>query len=46
LQLGGPKIAHTLENLGVPASVQRRKLKSALKTFCSDPKLLEAAERL
>src|SRR5262245_62479503 len=26
-QLGGPKIAKTMENLGVPASVQRQKLK-------------------
>jgi hypothetical protein len=46
LQLGGPKIAHTLENLGVPASVQRQKLKSALRRFCSDPELLQAAEQL
>ena len=45
LQLGGPKIAQTMENLGVPASVQRQKLKSALRRFCSDPKLLQAAER-
>lgn len=46
LQLGGPKIAKTLENLGVPASVQRQKLKLALRQFCSDPELLQAAERL
>ena len=46
LQLGGPKIATTLANLGVPASVQRQKLKAALKRFCSDAKLLAAAERL
>ncbi len=46
LQLGGPKIAQTLGNLGVPASVQRQKLKSALKTFSADPELLQAAERL
>ena len=46
LQLGGPKIATTLENLGVPASVQRQKLKAALRRFCSDPNLLAAAEQL
>jgi hypothetical protein len=46
LQLGGPKIAQTLENLGVPASVQRQKLKAALRRFCSDGALLAEAERL
>jgi hypothetical protein len=46
LQLGGPKIAQTMENLGVPASVQRQKLKVALRKFCSDPGLVQAAERL
>ena len=46
LQLGGPQIAKTMENLGVPASVQRQKLKAALRRFCSNPQLLEAAERL
>lgn len=46
VQLGGPHIAKTLENLGVPASVQRQKLKAALRRYCSDPELLEAAERL
>jgi hypothetical protein len=46
LQLGGPKIAHTMQNLGVPASVQRQKLKVALKNFCHDPAVLAAAERL
>jgi len=46
LQLGGPKIAKTMENLGVPASVQRQKLKFAMRQFCSDPALLEAAEKL
>jgi hypothetical protein len=46
LQLGGPQIAKTLENLGVPASVQRQKLKSAVRQFCSDPQMLAAAERL
>lgn len=46
LQLGGPNIAKTLENLGVPASVQRQKLKSALRRFCFNPELLNAAEKL
>ena len=46
LQLGGPKIAQTMQNLGVPASVQRQKLKAALRRFCNDPKLLAAAEQL
>ena len=46
LQLGGPKIAKTMENLGVPAKVQRQKLKLALRQFCSDPVLLQAAEGL
>jgi hypothetical protein len=45
LQLGGPQIATTMENLGVPASVQRQKLKAALRRFCTDPELLQAAER-
>jgi len=46
LQLGGPHIAKTMENLGVPASVQRQKLKTALRRFCSNPELLQAAESL
>jgi len=46
LQLGGPKIAQTMQNLGVPASVQRQKLKAALRRFSADPELLAAAERL
>ena len=46
LQLGGPQIGKTMENLGVPASVQRQKLKVALRRFCSNPDLLNAAERL
>ena len=46
LQLGGPKIAQTMQNLGVPASVQRRKLKAALTRFCTDPAVLSAADRL
>jgi len=44
--LGGPKIGKTMENLGVPASVQRQKLKLALQQFCKDPKLLVAAQQL
>jgi hypothetical protein len=46
LQLGGPKVAQTLENLGVPASVQRQKLKGAIRQFCNDPSLIAAAEAL
>jgi hypothetical protein len=46
LQLGGPKIGQTLGNLGVPASVQRQKLKSALRQYCKDPELLAAAEQI
>jgi hypothetical protein len=46
LQLGGPKIAKTMENLGVPASVQRQKLKAALLQFCKSPALLAAAQEL
>jgi hypothetical protein len=47
LHLGGPKIGQTMENLGVPASVQRQKLKAALRRFCStSTALLAEAERL
>lgn len=46
IHLGGPQIATTMENLGVPASVQRQKLKAALRRYCADPELLQAAERL
>jgi hypothetical protein len=46
IHLGGPQIAKTMENLGVPASVQRQKLKAALRRFCSNLELLQAAERL
>jgi rubrerythrin len=46
VKLGGPNIAKTMENLGVPASVQRQKLKAALRRFCSDPALLRAADRI
>ncbi len=46
LQLGGPNIAKTMENLSVPASVQRQKLKAALRHFCTDPALLHSADAL
>ena len=46
LHLGGPKIVKTMENLGVPATVQRQKLRRALHQFCTDPALLKAADRL
>jgi len=46
LQLGGPNIAKTMENLGVPASVQRQKLKSALHKFCTNAELLNAATQV
>ena len=46
VKLGGTQIARTMEYLGVPASIQRQKLKAALRRFCADPELLQAAERL
>jgi hypothetical protein len=47
LHLGGPNIGKTMENLGVPASVQRQKLKAATRRFCaSNSTLLDAAERI
>ena len=46
IHLGGEQIARTMENLGVPASIQRQKFKSALRRFCPIPELLQAAERL
>jgi len=46
VHLGGEEIAKTLENVGVPASVQRQKLKAALRRFCISPEVLSAAERL
>lgn len=46
IHLGGPQIATTMENLGVPASVQRQKLKAALRRHCANAELLLAAERL
>ena len=45
LQLGGSNIAKTMENLGVPAAVQRQKLKVALRRFCSaSSELVQLAE--
>lgn len=46
LQLGGPQIAKTMENLGVPASAQRLKLKAALRRFVTNPELLRVAAQL
>lgn len=46
IHLGGPAVAQTMGSLGVPASVQRQKIKSALRRFCSSPDLLKMAERL
>lgn len=46
IHLGGPQIATTMENLGVPASVQRQKLKAALRRFCTNAELLQEAEKL
>ena len=46
LQSVGPNMAQTMESLAVPTSVQRQKLKLAVRQFCADPKLLAAAERL
>lgn len=46
LSLGGPKIAKTMENLGVPASVQRQKLRAALQRYCKDPALLSEAQKI
>jgi rubrerythrin len=46
LKLGGPRIAKTMENLSVPASVQRQKLKAALRHFCTNPALLRSADAL
>jgi hypothetical protein len=47
LQLGGPNIAKTMENLGVPASVQRQKLRAAMRQFCSfSAALAQAAEKM
>jgi hypothetical protein len=35
-----------MENLGVPASVQRQKLRAAVRRFCSSPDLLQGIEAL
>jgi hypothetical protein len=35
-----------MQNLGVPASVQRQKLKAAMRRFCSDIDLIASAERM
>jgi hypothetical protein len=35
-----------MENVGVPASVQRQRFKFALQRFCQDPELLQAARQL
>ena len=42
----GPEVAKTMQHVGVPASVQRRKLASAVHRFTSDPELRAAAENL
>ncbi len=46
LRLGGPKIAKTLSHLIVPASVQRQKLKLAVRRFSKDPGLRASVETL
>jgi hypothetical protein len=46
IHLGGPRVTQTMESLGVPASIQRQKLKHALRRFCSAPDLLQSAEKL
>lgn len=46
LRIGGPSIAKTIESLGVPVTLQRHKLKLAIRQFCTDPELVAAAERL
>ena len=46
VQIGGPQIAKTMENLGVPASAQRLKLKRMLRRFCTDEELLQASAKL
>lgn len=42
LKLGNTKIAKTMENLAVPASVQRKKLKSAVLRFSNNAELRKA----
>ncbi len=46
LQSCGPKVAQTMAKFGVPASVQRAKLKAAILRFSMESKLRAAAEEL
>ena len=46
LQSCGPKVAQTMAEFGVPANVQRVKLKAAILRFSMEPKLRAAAEEL
>ena len=46
LQSCGPKVAETMAKFGVPANVQRAKLKAAILHFSVEPKLRAAAEEL
>ncbi len=46
LQACGPKVAKTMENVGVPASVQRQKLALAVRQFAKDSELNSAVENL
>ena len=43
LQLGGPQIGRTMENLGVPPQCKGKSSKAHWQHFCSDPDLLRAA---
>lgn len=42
----GPDIAKTMEHVGVPASIQRRKLSAAVLRFANDPELRTAAHNI
>lgn len=42
----GPMVAKTMENLSIPARVQRAKLKNAILRFTMEPKLRAAAQTL
>ncbi len=46
LQSCGPRVAQTMAKFGVPANVQRAKLKAAILHFSMEPKLRAAAEDL
>jgi hypothetical protein len=46
LKLGGPKIAKTMENLGIPVRDHRLRLKSVIDRFTKDPELCAAAKQL